>query len=65
MNAIETPKKNINIEAAPAKVSSNILLSSIIPLSLSVKSKASKIEMTLKGSILPMVIYVDDDTNVL
>jgi hypothetical protein len=65
MNATETPKKNNNIETAPAKAFSNILLSSPKPLSPVLKSKASKIEMPLNGSILLEMIYVEADTNVL
>jgi len=65
MNATETPKKNTNIETAPAKASSNILLSPPKPLSPVLKSKASKIEMPLNESILLEVIYVDADTTIL
>jgi hypothetical protein len=65
MNATETPKKNNNIETAPAKASSNILLSLPKSLSPALKSKASKIEMPLNGNILLDVIYVEVDTNVL
>ena len=65
MNATETPKKNTNIETAPDMASSNILLTPPKPLSPALKSKASKTEMTRNETILPEVIYVDGDTNIL
>jgi len=65
MKTIEIPKKSSNIETALAKAFSNILLSPPNPYSSSVKSKVSKIEMNLNENILPNMIYVDADTNIL
>jgi len=65
MKAIESPKKNSNIATASRAVFSNILPSPLNPYLPALKSKVSKIEMSLSESILSDMIYADADTNVL
>ncbi|MCJ7560872.1 hypothetical protein MUO79_09715 [Candidatus Bathyarchaeota archaeon] len=65
MKAIESPKKNSNILTASTKALSNIPLPPCKPNHPALKSKVSKIEMNSNKSILPDMIYVDADTNVL
>jgi hypothetical protein len=65
MKAIVSPKKNSSIATASRAIVSNILLSPLNPYLPALKSKVSKIEMSLSESILSDMIHVDADTNVL
>ena len=65
MHPIVTPKKSSNIETAFAKAFLNILLSHLILRYTKLKSKVSKIEMTLNRNMLLNRIYFDAGANIL